>query len=282
MNILTFDIEEWFHILDNSSTKSDKEWSNYESRIEQNMDRIFLFLSKNNLSATFFVVGWIAEKYPHIIKQINNYGYEIGSHTHMHQLLYNQRYSDVEIDLKTSIDILENLTGKKVKYFRAPGFSLTEKNKWVFEILINNGIEIDSSIFPAGRAHGGFPSFSNSTPAKIKLNGLSIKEFPINTHSLLGKKWIFSGGGYFRISPYYLIRKWTKKSDYIMTYFHPRDFDYEQPVIKELSVFRKFKSYVGLSNCMSKLERWVSDFDFIDLNDADKMVSWDNSKEILL
>ena len=282
MNILTFDIEEWFHILDNSSTKSAKEWSNYESRIEQNMHRIFSFLSKNKLSATFFVVGWIAEKYPSIIKQIDNYGYEIGSHTHMHQLLYNQNYSDVEIDLQKSINILENITGKKVRYFRAPGFSLTEKNKWVFEILINNGIEIDSSIFPAGRAHGGFPSFSNSTPAKIKLNGLSIKEFPINTTSLFAIKWIFSGGGYFRISPYYLIKKWTKKSDYVMTYFHPRDFDYGQPIIKELSILRKFKSYVGISNCMNKLEKWVNDYDFIDLKQADTKINWDKINEIML
>ena len=274
VNILTFDIEEWFHILDNPSTKTVKEWSNYESRIHSNMDRIFDLLAKSNQKATFFVVGWIAEKYPEVVKKIDSNGYEIGSHTYMHQLMYEQNKAEVQEDLQKSILILESITGKKVKSFRAPGFSITEKNKWVFEILAENGITHDSSIFPAGRAHGGFPSYAKAEPSIIDLNGYQIKEFPINTASILNKKWIFSGGGYFRLTPYNMIKYWTKSSEYIMTYFHPRDFDPDQPMIKELSLSRKFKSYVGLSSCMNKLEKWTSEFQFTDLRGADKSINW--------
>ena len=282
MKILTFDIEEWFHILDNYSTKKELQWIKYEERIYRNMDKIFGLLHDNKLKATFFVVGWIAEKYPSIIKKIDNLGHEIGSHTHYHQLMYNQSKAQIDKDLKKSISTLENITGKKVKYFRAPGFSITEKNKWVFDILISNGITHDSSIFPANRAHGGFARFEETRPIIIEHNGLRIKEFPINTYNFFGKSFIFSGGGYFRIMPYYFIRKFSSRSDYIMTYFHPRDFDPNQPIISELNYFRKFKSYVGLKGSLSKLYKWTSDFDFTDLKSADNLISWSDMSVVKL
>ena len=275
MNILTFDVEEWFHILDNQSTKTETEWLKYEVRIHQNMERIFQFLTKHNLSATFFVVGWIAKKYPEVVKKIDKLGFEIGSHTYMHQLMYEQSPREVEEDLKQSIYVLEDLTGKKVRSFRAPGFSITKKNKWAFEVLASQGITHDCSVFPAGRAHGGLPSYKEAVPSRLICNGVELKEFPINTTCVFGNSWIFSGGGYFRLSPYPFVKKWSKKSDYIMTYFHPRDFDPDQPIIKELSLTRKFKSYVGLKSCMTKLNKWVGEFDFIDLKTADMLIDWD-------
>ena len=275
MKILTFDIEEWFHILDNKSTKTETNWNRYEERINQNMDKIFQFLKINNLKATFFVVGWIAEKYPHIVKKIDSLNFEIGSHTYYHQLMYEQSPKEISEDLIKSIDIIEQITGKKVQYFRAPGFSITEKNKWAFEVLINNGITHDCSVFPASRAHGGIPSYKLAIPSRLTYNGLELKEFPINTTKLLfNNDWIYSGGGYFRLTPYNLIKYWSSKSDYIMTYFHPRDFDPDQPMIKELSNFRKFKSYVGLKSSMKKLNRWVNDFEFIDIKKADETINW--------
>lgn len=274
MRILTFDIEDWFHILDNSSTLGVSEWSNFESRIHSNMNKIFEIIDENNVSATFFVVGWIAKKYPEIIKQISKRGYEIGSHTHLHQLVYNQNYNSFFNDLEMSIKTIEDCSGKKVKSFRAPGFSITESNKWAFEVLHELGIENDSSVFPAGRAHGGFPSFNYSTPTILEYNGIELREFPINTHNFMGKPIIFSGGGYFRLCPYFFIKSWTKKSNYIMTYFHPRDFDPEQPMIPGLSLERKFKSYVGLRGSKFKLNKWLKDFDFMDLNQAINKIDW--------
>lgn len=274
MNILTFDIEEWFHILDNDSTKTENDWVGYESRIYANMDRIFQLLDDYNVKATFFCLGWIAKKHPEIIKRIDAMGYEIGSHSNMHQLAYEMNQKEFDEDLKKSIVEIENLIGKKVEYYRAPGFSIKESNLWTLESLSEHGIVADSSIFPASRAHGGIENFSETSPCLISYNGLKIKEFPINTMNFLGKRMIFSGGGYFRLLPYSLIRQESRKAKYIMTYFHPRDFDYDQPIINGLGMFRKFKSYYGLKKCEPKLRRWLSNFEFTDLSTAIGEIDW--------
>ena len=274
MNILTFDIEEWFHILDNNKTRTISDWNNFDSRIRIGMNLIYDILDGTEKSATFFVVGWMAEKYPEIIREISDRGFEIGSHTHLHQLAYDQNRKTFYNDVEKSIKTLEDCIGKKITSFRAPGFSITKNNKWAFEVLHELGITKDSSVFPASRAHGGLPSYNTAIPSIIDYNGIKLKEFPINTHTILGKPFIFSGGGYFRLLPYKIIKKWTLKSNYVMTYFHPRDFDKEQPIVPGLFLSRRFKSYVGIKNCKPKLERWLNDFDFVDLNHADQSIIW--------
>ena len=282
MNILTFDVEDWFHILDNPSTKTEKQWNQFESRIHQNMDRILNLLEEHNQKATFFSIGWVARKYPEILKKIDAQGHEIASHSDMHQLAYEFDRIEFSQDIERSVKSIEDITGKKVRAYRAPGFSVMKENKWIFEELIRHGIEIDCSIFPAKRAHGGFEEFGYAEPAYIDINGHKIKEFPINIYSILGKKIIFSGGGYFRLLPYSLIKYFMYNSTYVMSYLHPRDFDMGQPIIKELSLFRKFKSYVGLKTSYDKLEKLVSDFTFVDLADANMMTKWDEAKIIKL
>jgi polysaccharide deacetylase family protein (PEP-CTERM system associated) len=282
MNILTFDVEDWFHVLDNPETKDEKQWIQLESRIHQNMDKIFDLLEKNDQKATFFTIGWIARKYPEIIKNIDSRGHEIASHSDMHQLAYEFNREEFRQDLEISVKSIEDITGKKVRAYRAPGFSVKKENKWVFEELINNGIEIDCSVFPAKRAHGGFEEFGYAEPAYIEMNGSKIKEFPINTYSVLGKNIIFSGGGYFRLIPYPLMRHFMNNSKYVMTYLHPRDFDPEQPMIEGLSAFRRFKSYIGLKSTSSKLDRLLNDFDFTDLQEADSMIEWNDVKVLKL
>lgn len=275
MRILTFDVEEWFHLLDHGSTQTEKEWGNFESRIHRNMAMIFNLLEQNNVKATFFCVGWIAEKYPEVIREIVNKGYEIGSHTRMHQLVYSQNSREFKNDVEHSIQTLQDISGEKIKYFRAPGFSITESNKWAFEVLAELGIEMDCSVFPAARAHGGFPSYKEPKPSIIKYQGIEIKEMPINYSTVFNQPLIYSGGGYFRLFPYLLIKKWTESSNYVMTYFHPRDFDPGQPVIQDLSRIRKFKSYVGINGAEEKLCKWLSDFVFIDIQTADKLIDWE-------
>ena len=135
MNILTFDIEEWFHLLDNDSTKTAKEWKKYESRVHRNVERIFSILETHQVKATFFCVGWIAETYPEIVREIVSRGHEVGTHTRMHQLVYEQTPEEFNKDMEFSVKTLEDVTGQKVKYFRAPGFSIREDNKWAFEVL---------------------------------------------------------------------------------------------------------------------------------------------------
>lgn len=282
MNILTFDVEEWFHILDNDSTKSEKEWSNFEYRLDSNMDRIFEMLDRKNQKATFFILGWVAREFPHIVKKIHKLGFEIGTHSDKHQLAYNQTREEFAMDLNRSIKSIQELTGVKVRTYRAPGFSIKEENKWAFEELIKQGIEIDCSVFPAKRSHGGFDNYGDAEPSIVNINGLSVKEMPINLIDYFRQKIIFSGGGYFRLLPYPLIKYMMKKSYYVMTYFHPRDFDKNQPVIRELSFKRRFKSYYGLDSAFPKLERLIDDFDFIDINEADKQIDWNLTKNIKL
>ena len=280
MNILTFDIEEWFHILDNNSTKTEANWAKYPSRIHENMERIFQLLEQTNQQATFFCLGWVARKHPDIIRAIAERGYEIATHSDLHQLAYEQSRTEFKNDLERSIKALEDVSGKKIKAYRAPGFSIKHENKWVFEDLIKHGIEVDCSVFPAKRSHGGFEQFGVAEPCWIDIDGMRLKEFPINTVNGFGQSLIFSGGGYFRLIPYPILKILTKKSDYVMTYFHPRDFDFNQPMIEELSRVRKFKSYYGLAGCLDKLQDLMTDFPFIDLASAEKLVDWNSAKVV--
>ncbi len=280
MNILTFDIEEWFHILDNDSTKGEGEWRNYEYRLDANLDRLLSFLKDNDQKATFFVLGWVAEQFPRAVREIHAAGFEIGSHSHMHQLAYTQSPAEFRADLDRSIKVLEDVTGSPVEIYRAPGFSLTEDNAWVFDALVSAGIRIDCSVFPARRAHGGFERYGYANPSLVEYKGCRIKEFPLNLGTLLGRRFVYSGGGYFRVMPYWLIKRLMRQDDYVMTYFHPRDFDAGQPLIKELSLVRKFKSYYGLSGAFAKLRNLIRDFEFVDLATADQQTDWDSAKVV--
>lgn len=276
MNILTFDIEEWFHILDNASTRTETEWGRYETRIDRNMDRIFQLLAETNSRATFFCLGWVADKHPDVIRRIDAAGYEIATHSYAHQLAYEQTPAEFQADLERSIKHLQDLTGKKIRSYRAPGFSIKAYNRWVFPILVEQGIEVDCSVFSARRAHGGDASLALFEPGYLNVDGTLLKEFPINTAALLGQDLIFSGGGYFRLLPYPVIRGLMRRSDYVMTYFHPRDFDAGQPMIPNLSRARQFKSYYGLRGCWPKLKQLLTDFPFVDLAEADRRVDWSN------
>ncbi len=281
MNILTFDVEEWFHLLDNDSTRSEEQWKNYEVRIYENMERIFRILDETNTKATFFIIGWIAKTYPDIVKRIAE-RYQIGSHTMNHQLVWQQSPNEFKQDVESSVKLLEDITGKKIELFRAPGFSIRESESWAFEILSECGITTDCSVFPAKASHGGMPSYTSDEPAIIEYNHIQLKEFPISTKKILGQHLVYCGGGYFRLCPYSLIKHWTKKKSYTLSYIHPRDLDDGQPMIKELNTLRRFKSYVGLNKAESKLINFLTDFDFVDIETADKMIDWKHQKNIKL
>ena len=280
MKILTFDIEEWFHILDNDATKTEADWEGFESRIHGNMDKIHGML--DDQKATFFCLGWVARKFPEVLKEIDRRGHEIATHSDLHQLAYEQNRQTFEQDLERSIKSIEDVIGKKVRAYRAPGFSLMAQNKWVFEVLMKNGIEIDASIFPAERSHGGFAQFGHAEPCWIDIDGMRMKEFPINLSSFAGKNLIFSGGGYFRLFPYPLLDALTRNSDYVMTYFHPRDFDAKQPMVPGLNFVRKFKSYYGLKGCLSKLDKLIKKHEFVDIRTAEASIDWVKAKVVKL
>ena len=196
MNILTFDLEEWFHILDHPTTRSPEDWSKFESRIDENVERILHMLEISNAKATFFCLGWIAKKYPHIIKMISDKGFHIACHSHEHQLAYEQTKHEFKDDLLLAKATIEDITGKRIDTYRFPGFSFVENNLWALDILAENGFEVDCSIFPANRSHGGLVNFNNDGPLVFNLqNGKTLKELPINTQNIFGKKVLIVGSG---------------------------------------------------------------------------------------
>ena len=282
MNVLTFDLEEWFHLLNNPSTDNESSWGNFEYRLRENLDRILAMLDDSDNIATFFCLGWVARKYPSIVKEISSLGHEIGSHSNAHQLIHRYDRDFFSNDLEISIKSLEDITGKKVISYRAPGFSLVPETLWVFDELSKQGIEFDCSIFLGNHSHGGRIKAFGANPSIINIDGRKIKEFPINSFKFLFKEVSFSGGGYFRFLPYQVIKRLMYRSGYIMTYFHPRDFDNGQPIIEDLSYYKLFKSYYGLKSSFLKAEKFLNDFDFVTLSHADKLVNWDQAQQFNL
>ena len=189
---------------------------------------------------------------------------------------------EFDADLSLALSSIENVTGEKVKAFRAPAFTITETCKWAFEVLNAHGIECDCSIFPTTRSFGGFPSFGEANPSVIEYNGIQMKEFPINTARILGKELVYCGGGYFRLFPYWLIKHYLKKADYAITYLHMRDFDYEQPRFDYLSLMRKFKSYYGLKSSFDKFVKMLNDFEWVGVKEAVDKIDWKTVKVVKL
>ena len=280
MRILTFDIEEWFHLLDVQGGDECKRWEQRESRVEVSTQRILGLLDRFGFKATFFCLGWVAQRHPSLIRQIHESGHEIASHTYAHTLLYTETPQQFRDDLARSVQTLEACCGAKVRAFRAPGFSLTRANPWVFDELAAQGITIDSSIFPTARAHGGFAGFGAASPAWVERGGVRIKEFPINLARCAGIELVFSGGGYFRLLPARLARTLFRVSPYVMTYFHPRDFDAGQPLLEGLSVLRRFRSYVGIRSAFAKLEGVLQEHPFVDIDAADRSIDWATARVI--
>ena len=280
MKILSFDIEEWWsYDYYNIGLKKD-----FIPRLNSYLSQILDRLEELNTHATFFCLGAVANKYPQVIRKIHDKGHHIGCHSFSHKFWTNATYNEVENDTRIALDILQNITGTKVDAYRAPAFSITPKNTWIFEILLNHGIKYDCSIFPASRSFGGYPDF-NKSPVNISLNSGIIKEFPISIDNIFGKELTYAGGGYFRLLPYYLVSKYMKKNDYSMTYFHLSDLDKKQkrrfaPLNNENALIRYFKNYYGLNSAYAKFNRLLDDFDFISVKQADKQIDWANCKTI--
>lgn len=273
MNILTFDIEEWYNC---DFISGDFDWEKHEVRIYDGVHRILDELDKRNLKGTFFCLGWLAENHPLIIKEIVDRGHEIGCHSYQHELSHRFTPEEFIADTSKAKKLIEDVIGKPINIFRAPGFSITKNNTWALKALADMGFEYDCSMFPATHDYGGMPSYGDGVPKLIDLgDGRYIKEFPINIKKVGGKNIVFSGGGFFRLFPYWLIKYWAKGSNYMMTYFHPRDFDTGQPVVPGLPLMRRFKSYVGIKGAFKKFQHLLNDFSFVNVAEADKLLDWD-------
>lgn len=273
MNILTFDIEDWYcHDVESGN----KDWDKLEVRIYEGTDRILDSLVERNLKGTFFTVGWLAEHHPSIIKKIADAGHQVGCHTYQHELLTRFNKEQMYEDTRKAKMLIEDAIGKEINAFRAPAFSITKENLYAFDVLGELGFTIDCSIFPTTRDFGGMPDYGVSEPRIIEHNGYRFKEFPINPGVIMGREIVFSGGGYFRLFPYWLIKKLTKKQSYTMTYFHPSDFDPGQPDMPHLSMRQRIKNRIGLKGAYNKYLKYLDDFDFVNIEQAERMIDWNH------
>ena len=292
MNILTFDIEEWYIEKEYHGDRKER----YQI-FDSYLNRIIDILDANQTTATFFCVGKMATYFPQVIQRIAGLGHEIGCHSDRHQWLNKMSRKEAEEDTRIAVDALEQCIGKKIRSYRAPAFSIGESNKWMFEILAKNGIERDSSVFPATRDFGGFPQFKSKKPSMVNYQNISIKEFPIPTIKLFGQVVAYSGGGYFRFFPLAYIKSQIKKSDYAMTYFHIGDLlpesksvmsrkEYEDYFKENGSLMNRYKRFIkanlGKKGAFDKMTRLIEQVPFTNLAATDAQIDWNKAPHIVL
>ena len=291
MNLLTFDIEDWYH---NHQKNGPKE---KYAEFDRYLDAILTKLDERKIKSTFFCVGEMGRLFPEVIRKIQQRGHEIGCHSNTHTWLNRMTEAECRMDTHKAVDSLEQCIGEKVKSYRAPAFSIGETNKWAFEILAENGIERDASIFPAARHIGGLPHFGQKTPCVVAYNGIRMKEFPICTTKVMGKEMAYSGGGFFRFFPLGFVEKQMKNSPYAMCYFHIGDLVPEHKVMrsredyeayyKEKGTFRArcsryVKSNLGKKNAFPKVMQLIDHMDFVGLRQADEKIDWTAAPEVAL
>ena len=275
MYILSFDIEDWFHIFHPAYENQPDLWSGLTNRVEQNTKWVLDFLNRHQLKATFFCLGWVAEKHPELIKSIYKEGHEIAAHSYLHNRVKSLNPDSFYADTKRAIDILENLTGNKIISYRSPGFSMEKSTLWAFEILHELGIENDSS-FKSG-LHMGFSGRIPNEPFVLKGKGFVIREFPTRTFNFFGGHLIYSGSGYFRIYPYRFVRNMFSSSVYEMAYYHPRDFDNGIQNYLNNHPLIKLRYRIGTNRSRTKLEKLVKEFEFITMEKAIARFDWTNA-----
>lgn len=272
MRIITFDIEDWYNHDDYSR---DFEWEKHEVRIYEGTEKILSALANKKMKGTFFCVGWIAEHHPKVIQWIVEEGHHLGCHSYQHELATRFTYDQFKEDTYKAKCLIEDVAGCEVDAFRVPSFSITKDNLWTFDVLAELGFKYDSSVFPSHHEFGGLPDYP-SKPHIIRTKHGDLKEFPISLGKLMGREIVYSGGGYFRVMPYGLLKHMTNKSDYVLAYFHPSDFDPDQPQMPQLPRIRQFKNRVALKGAYSKFEKYISNYPFQSILDAEKDISWGN------
>jgi len=254
-NIMSVDVEDWFHLLELSSTPAIGDWDNMESRVERNFYHLLDEFDRTDTKATCFFLGWVADRFPKMVIEACQRGHEIASHGYSHQLVYTQSRRQFAEDIQRSKAGLEQISGKRVVGYRAPGFSIVARTTWAFDELIAAGYEYDSSVFPATRGHGGIRN-AQLSPHSIESDSGNITEFPLSAAVLLGSRVCCFGGGYLRLSPLSLIRHMSRRVNAagrpVIYYLHPREIDPGHPRLP-MGWRRRFKSYVNLRSTMPKL-----------------------------
>jgi polysaccharide deacetylase family protein (PEP-CTERM system associated) len=263
--VFTVDVEDWFHILQLRGAPALSEWEAMPSRVESNFLRLLDLLSEQDAHATCFFLGWIAERFPGLVREAGVRGHEIASHGYAHRLVFEMSMQGFRNDAIRAREILEDISGRRVLGYRSAGFSGTKRGPWFFDALLEAGYAYDSSSFPARRRYGGAPN-GRRDPYQIACRSGVLTEFPVSVADFLGVPLCFFGGGYLRLFPYWLIRRMAgavlDEGRPVVFYIHPREIDPEQPRL-EMPLHRRFLSYVNLETTEAKLRRIAAEFSLI-------------------
>ena len=274
----SIDVEDWFHILDCDGAPDPTAWAGLDSRVERCTTTLLDLLDRHGHHATFFVLGWVAERHPAIVAEIVRRGHEVGSHSYGHELVWRLGPDAFRRDLDRSLQALAAAGAPDVRAFRAPGFSIGPDQAWAFDILAAAGITLDASLFLSNRAHGGWP-LARRRPFEVwTASGARIMEVPVVPLRVGGAELPYSGGGYLRLLPLPVLKALFGHADHaeepVIAYLHPREIDPQQPRM-QLPPARRFKYYVGLDTVQAKLDALFAAYRFETLRVVAERVSKD-------
>jgi polysaccharide deacetylase family protein (PEP-CTERM system associated) len=266
INALTVDVEDYFHVSAFADTINPRDWDRHECRVERNTRELLTLFGEHGMRATFFVLGWVAERYPGLVREIARHGHEVACHGLTHELVYRQTPSVFRSQTERAKSLLEDIVQIPVLGYRAASYSIVPASSWALEMLAELGFQYDSSIFPVRHDRYGFPGAPRE-PHRIALSsGRSLVEFPLTTWRRLGVNLPVSGGGYFRLFPYFLTRHALRHVNEreglpAIFYLHPWEIDPDQPRVPA-SLLSRFRHYNNLHRCRSRLTALLGDFSF--------------------
>jgi len=277
-NALTVDVEDYFHVSAFADSISRSDWSNHTLRVEHNTHRLLDLFDEHNVRATFFVLGWVAERVTGLVREIASRGHEVACHGYSHQLVYEQSEDVFREETLRSKMFLEDVIQSPVRGYRAASYSITKRSLWALDILAEAGFEYDSSIFPVHHDRYGIPDAPKYPYRLTTPREHSLIEFPLSTASFLGYRLPMAGGGYFRLYPYPLTRAGLRQINSrankpFIFYLHPWEIDADQPRI-QASWLSRFRHYNNLDKCESRLRKLMSEFQFA--------TTWDVLKDLEL
>jgi len=268
--VLSFDVEEHFQVAAFWSTARRREWDQLASRVEQNTRKVADLLSEHSTKATFFVLGWVAERHPGMVRELAQQGHEIASHGYGHELVHTQTPKQFREDVRRSRENLEDLIGRQVMGYRAPSFSITSQMEWAISVLIEEGYRYDSSIYNRFRGTRGV-TMTGGGFYRLKTEAGTLWEVSPSTLNACGIKLPVAGGGYFRLFPYSASRMFLKSLEkqgaQLVMYLHPWELDPEQPCM-EGPVLSKVRHYLNLGKTEQRLRWLLRDFVFAPINEV--------------
>jgi polysaccharide deacetylase family protein (PEP-CTERM system associated) len=270
LNALTIDVEDYYQVSAFEGCVARSEWDSFESRVVGNTWRLLDLLADAGVRGTFFVLGYVARRHPDLVRAIHFAGHEIGCHSYWHRLIYDQTPEAFRSDLRQARDVLQGIIGEPVTAYRAPSFSITRRSLWAVDILIEEGFNLDSSIFPTHHDRYGLVG-APLGPHRLLCPSGTIGEFPMPVYRRLGYPLPVGGGGYFRLYPYAFtrhgLRSINAEGRSFVVYLHPWEVDPEQPRLAP-GRLRAFRHYVNLHRTEKRLGRLLREFAFGTISEA--------------